>query len=175
MLGFIFGTICLFALIKVAKHSWGPSWGLGCGHHRHHRDHGPDWDSEGGSRFGSRFWLRGLYSRLETTPGQERVIERAVEDVMRATRTMRDELAHSRREIASAFRSESIDATQMGELFARHDEKLSEIRKVFVGALANVHDALDESQRRDLADFLERGLGGRFEGFGGPYRGRGWA
>jgi uncharacterized membrane protein len=77
------------------------------------------------------------------------------------------ELEATRREIAAAIRSGHIDETQMGELYARHDEKLRAVRTTFFGALAKVTEALDEDQRKTLADMLDRGQGGFF---GGPYR-----
>ena len=53
----------------------------------------------------------------------------------------------------------------LGDAFARHDDALERARKAAVGALAKLHDALDERQRRILANWLEA------RGRGGPYRG----
>lgn len=180
MLGFLIGTACLIGLVKVAR-----AGRCGGGHHGHggHGCHrgggghgwhggGRGWGGGWGARGGS-FWLRGLFERLDTSPGQEKVIKQSVEDLFDATRGMRSELEQSRRDLASALRSGVIDETAMGELFARHDEKLREVRKTIVGSLASVNDALDEEQRKRLADLLERGLGGGFGGGGGPYRGGG--
>ncbi len=66
---------------------------------------------------------------------------------------------------------------QLGELFARHDEKLREMRKTFVGSLAKVNEALDEDQRKKLADIVEGGFGpfGGGPYRGGAYRGARWA
>lgn len=189
MLGFLIGTACLIGLAKVVRAGrCGPGgYGGGCGGrgwgghgwhgHRHGHGHGRGWGGGGGwgDWGGARggFWLRGLFEQLDTTPGQEKVIKQAVDEVFEATRAMRGELDQTRRDIAGAMRSGTVDETAMGELFARHDEKLREVRKAFVGAVAKVSDALDEEQRKRFADLLERGLGGggwgRFGG--GPYRG----
>lgn len=184
MLGFLIGTACLIGLVKVVRYGrhggacggrgWHGHHGWHGGHggwHGHHRGGWGGW----GARGGGGFWLRGLFERLDTTPGQEKVIKQAVDEVMAATSAARGELEATRRDVAAALRGGIVDETQMGELFARHDEKLREVRKAFVGALAKVNDALDEDQRKKLADLLERGLGGRFGGFaggGGPYRDR---
>lgn len=183
MLGFLVGTACLIGLIKVVRAGRrGACGGGGCGgrgwggHHGHgHHGHGHGWHGGGWRGRGGGFWMRGLFERLDTSPGQEKVIKQSVEEFFDATRSMRGELDQSRRDIASALRSGVIDETAMGELFARHDEKLREVRKTVVGSLAKVNDALDEDQRKRLADMLERGLGGGgFGGFGGgPYRDRG--
>ena len=185
MIGFLIGTACLIGLVKVVRAGrcasgggCGSGWhGRGWGRHGHHGRWGGGgeggWARGGWDRGG---WaLRGLFERLDTTPGQEKVIKQAVDEVFAATSQGRGELEQTRRDIASALRSGVVDETAMGELFARHDEKLREIRKAFVGAIAKVNDALDEDQRKKLADLLERGLGGAgFGGWrgGGPYRDR---
>lgn len=174
MLGFLVGTACLIGLVKVlrAGRRGGACGGRGwSGHHGHHGWKGGGW---GRSARGGGFWLRGLFERLDTSPGQEKVIKQSVEELFDAGRGVRGELEQSRRDLAAALRSGVIDETAMGELFARHDDKLREARKTLVGSLAKVNDALDETQRKQLADLLERGLGG-FGRFGGdgPYRGGG--
>jgi hypothetical protein len=179
MFGFVIGFLCLFGLIKVLR--YGRRWGGGCGqpmhggwgHHGHHGHHG--WGRHGGWQGGGGdFWLRGLYEKLDATPGQEKVIRTAIDEIKDAVKNARGELEQSRRDVAKAVRSGAVDEVQLGELFARHDEKLREVRKAFVGALAKVNEALDEDQRRKLADLLEGGFG-RFGGFGGPYREGHWA
>ncbi len=181
MLGFVIGFLCLFGLIKVMRYGRGGACGSrmhggGWGHHGHH---GGGWGGRGGWRGGGGgggdFWLRGLYQKLDATPGQEKVIRAAVDEIKDAMQGARGELETSRRDIAKAVRTGTVDEVQLGELFARHDEKLREMRKAFIGALAKVNEALDEDQRKRLADMLEGGFGGRFGGFGGPYREGHWA
>lgn len=166
MLGFLIGTVCLIGLVKLLRANRCERFhgGSGCsrGWRRHH----------GHRRGGRGFWLRGLFERLDTSPGQEKVIKQSAEELFDAARGLRTELDHSRRELANALRSGVVDETSMGEMFARHDEKLRELRATAVGAFVKVNDALDEEQRRELADLLERDLGrGMFRG--GPYRGDG--
>ncbi|UJR84800.1 Hypothetical protein I5071_68790 [Sandaracinus amylolyticus] len=180
MLGFLVGTACLIGLVKVAR--GGGGCGRGFGHHHrgwhHHGHHGWGGGWQRGGWGGG--WMRGLFERLDTSPGQEKVIKQAVEEIFGATRSLRTELDDTRRDIAAALRAGIVDEVQMGELFARHDEKLREVRKAMVGAFARVSDALDETQRKQLADLIERGLAGGGGGWGrfggGPYRGRSdWA
>ncbi len=177
MLGFVIGFLCLFGLIKVMRYGRAGACGGGYGMHGgwgHHGHHG-GWGRRGGWREGGGdFWLRGLYEKLDATPGQEKVIRAAADEIKAAMAGARGELEASRRDVAKAVRSGAVDEVQLGELFARHDEKLREVRKAFVGALAKVNEALDEDQRKRLADMLEGGLG-RFGGFGGPYREGHWA
>ncbi len=150
---------------------WGHHHGGGWGHHHgggagghHGGETRGSWRSERGG-----FGLRWVFEALDTTPGQEKVIRQAFDEVRESMRAGEGELEQTRREIATAVRSGVIDETQMGELYARHDEKLRTVRTTFFGALAKVTEALDEEQRKRLADMLDRGQG--FPGFGGPYRG----
>jgi hypothetical protein len=113
--------------------------------------------------------LRRLFSELDTTPGQEKVIVKAVDEVKTAAREARGELALSRKDLARALGGESFDAEIMGNAFARHDTVLESLRRAATGALAQIHDALDPAQRARLAELLDKNFGGHFPGFG-PYR-----
>jgi uncharacterized membrane protein len=95
-------------------------------------------------------------------------MRQAAEEMRGAAGAVDGELDAGRREIARAIRSGSVDAEQLGALFARHDEKLRELRATFVGALGKITEALDEDQRTRLAELIDRGEG--MPGFGGPYR-----
>jgi hypothetical protein len=167
MIGCILATVGVIGLMKVAHcrrygggcgGGWRRRWG---GHHHHHgHHHGFEDDDFGpsvGGGFGPRFILRGVMDRLETTPSQERVILAAADEFRQAASRLRDEGRRSRADVASAFRKPSFDEVMMGELFARHDTSIEELRKAFVGFSAKVHDALDERQRARLADMIESG------------------
>ncbi len=124
--------------------------------------------------FGAKMFLRGLFERLDTTPGQEKVIFQAVDEVREAMRSARHELGQSRTDVAAAFGREHFDAETMGAVFSKHDDAIATVRKAFVGALAKVHEALDERQRRVFAEIIETRLPGMRWGFGGgAYRGQG--
>lgn len=165
MLGWLIGTACLFGLIELwrgPRCGRGGSWEPGCGGWRERCAHGGR---------GRRLWLRALFERLDTTPGQERVIVQAIDDVLAKARAARAALEQTRHDVAEALRAGTFDEGAMGAVFARHDAALREIRAAFAAAFARVTDALDETQRRRLADLVERGLAGPAS-FGGPYRGR---
>ena len=125
MFGFILGTVCLVALVKVLRHGrgfgyggwhggygYGGGWqGRGCGGgwhsrgfggppwarggwyrndafgHGDHHDHGEHdrggWDGPGFGGMRSSF-LNGLFRRLDTTPGQEKEIAAAFEELREA-------------------------------------------------------------------------------------------
>lgn len=107
-----------------------------------------------------------MLDRMEATPEQQQLIRHEIDNVMSRVRGSRDELATLRADIARAMRAPTLDETAMGEAFARQDDRLRDLRMELVGALARIHDALDESQRDTLADMLESARGR----FSGPYR-----
>jgi hypothetical protein len=162
MIGFFIGTVCLMGLIAVVRR--GRRWHHGYGHHGwgHH-------GGGGGWGRGPRFFLRRLFVELGTSPSQEKVIVSAAEELQGTFAQMRGEFGSTRSDLAQALRNANFSAESMGEVFARHDEALRKVRETATGALARVHEVLDESQRATLASFLERGMGrGRWGGT--PYR-----
>jgi hypothetical protein len=165
MLGFLFGTVCLVALVKVVRR---------VGYHRHGPfGHGVSGCGPGGARFmgrrgfgGARWVLRSLFERLQTTPGQERAIVAALEDLSEARGVLRDELQRTRGQVAHVIAGGLVEDGSLEETFASHDRALARLRVGFVESLKKVTETLDERQRRELASWLERG---RFRG--GPFWG----
>jgi Spy/CpxP family protein refolding chaperone len=168
-------------------YGYGPGGGCGYGHgHGHHGcggHHEGGWDRGHGGPFRTHgrgwggpfarggmpdFFLRGLFQQLDTTPGQEKAIRAAFEELREAMAGFRGEMGKTRTDIGRAMRGASFDETVMGELFARHDTAMEAMRKAMVGALAKVHEVLDERQRERLADLIERS-----PGFWGGFGGRG--
>jgi Spy/CpxP family protein refolding chaperone len=177
MFGFLFGTVCLIALVKLVRGRWGHGYGRlgygGChggsqGWGRHGGDPGwgPGWGSGSGGRTGGRgFFLRSLFERLETTPGQERVIAGAIDDLRTAAKNVRDP-AKGLNDLASALRAESFDESAAAKFSVEAEEAFGTLRTAALDALRKVHEALDDRQRKMLADWIERR---RFGGFG-PFR-----
>jgi hypothetical protein len=156
------------------------------GHHHHHhgRWHGLDddedrggfgfggfessggfgrgFDDEGrggrGSRRGGRvpFILRGIFERLETTPGQERVILEALDELKDQAKKARAESKATISDVASALRGEELGTEQMGSAFAHVDSAVEGTRDALFAALSKIHAALEPAQRKILADMLER-------------------
>ncbi len=171
MLGFLFGTACLIGLIKVARGSChgygchgGENWGYG---RREHRGWGP----RGG--FGPRFFLRAIFERLDTTPGQEKVILQAADELKGAFGKAKSDLRATRADFARVFRGDVVDEASVADIFMTHDTVISETRRTAVEAVRKIHEALTEEQRAQVADFIEsgrRGRGGWGGGWGGPRR-----
>jgi uncharacterized membrane protein len=151
MFGFLIGTACLVGLVAMIRRGrWRHGYGRGF---------------RGG---GPRGFLNGLFSRLDTSPSQEKVIVAAVDDVRAAFSSMRGEAELTRGDVARMLSDESFDAERLGEVFSRHDDALRKLRETVAGSMAKVHGALDHNQRASLARMLEEGFWRR--GHGGPYR-----
>jgi hypothetical protein len=113
--------------------------------------------------------MRWIFERLQTTPGQERAVVGAL-DQLRSNRTLvENELQQTRQDIAQAVRSGLVDDSALDETFARHDRLLAQLRVSFVEAAKTVVEALDERQRAELGAMLERrGWFARGPRWGGP-------
>jgi hypothetical protein len=167
MFGFAIGAACLIGLGWMWRRARWRHW-QGHAHgtcHGGHRGYGPGRWGYGSRRrgFGPVAWV---LSRIEATPEQERVITGELESLFEKAAQLRREFRLSRDDVASAMRGESFDEEVMGESFARQDDELKQLRGTFVGALARIHDVLDERQRKRLADLLDSAP---WRGFA-PYR-----
>ncbi|HEX6273253.1 MAG TPA: periplasmic heavy metal sensor [Polyangiaceae bacterium] len=143
MFGIIFGTLCLVGLVVVIARGR-----RGFGHGRFHRH---------GHGYGPRAVLNGMLARLDTAPGQEKVIVAAVEDFMDRARESGRKVRDTRAELASSVRGDRVDEARLGEIFGRHDAAIGDVRTAAVDALRTIHEALDERQRKLFADLIESG------------------
>jgi hypothetical protein len=167
MIGFVIGAACLFGLIAVARRGRHCAGGYGGWGHRGGWGRHGGWGPGAGFGGGPRFFLRRLFMELGTSPSQEKVIVSAAEELHATLSGVRGEFAASRGDVAQALRSPTFTGEALGSVFSRHDEALTKVREAVTGALARVHDVLDDKQREALANFIERGRRG---GWGGPYR-----
>ena len=136
MLGFVVGAISLIALIKVLRRG------------RHHRYY----------RGGRNFMLRRLFQRLNTGPGQEKVVLTEIDALQDTARGLRDELKSTRADIASILRDENYDKAKVETLFRKQDELLAKMRTAAASSMEKIHGVLDERQKQDLAEMVERGF-----------------
>ena len=142
MLGFFIGAACLIGLVAVARRGRRHFYG----HHGHH-----------GARFGGRYFFHRVLDRLDTTPGQEKVIRSALHDLKQEAWNLRGEVKATKSEIAAALRAPELDTAQLDRVFAKHDEVIEKLRASLLQATGQVHGTLDEQQRRKLADMIESG------------------
>jgi hypothetical protein len=142
MFGFFIGTACLIGLAAVARR----------GRHHHFGPHG--WY---GRRMGGRFFLHRVLGRLDTTPGQEKVIREAIHDLREDVFGLRGELRSTRSDLAQALRAPELDKERLDRIFAKHDDVIEKLRASAVETAEKVHTTLDAQQRERLADMIEDG------------------
>lgn len=182
MFGFLVGTLCLIGLIKVIKHQrygyagdgpFGHFGGGGCGRARfggHGHHHGGGMGFFGGfGRMGARGPLRYVFARLETTPGQEKVISEEVENVMNAVQSVRNDFTNVRQTIANAVRSPVFNNEALAELQVKQDVAIEKVREAIKTSLARIHEALDDKQRQELANIIEGAMGFGWRGGRGAW------
>ncbi len=142
----------------------GPGW-YGPGWHGHGRggSWGPPW--HGGGR---RSWmLHAALARLDATPAQERAIVAEIDRLTDRVQAAKGGLKDGRGDLAAAVRGAALDDAALGAALGRVDTATAEIRRAAIDALRGIHAVLDDKQRAQLADLLDRG-GGWWRG--GPYR-----
>jgi Spy/CpxP family protein refolding chaperone len=150
MFGFFVGTLCAIGFVAVLRRR---SWG-GYGRWGHHHRHG--WGHHGPGRWGG-FGLYGLFHRLDTSPGQEKAIRAAVEELRESLSAFTPELRASRSEVANALRGEVFDARALEGALDGHMVELRSLGSAVATTMAKVHEALDPDQRRRLARMIESG------------------
>lgn len=166
MLGFVVGMVCLVGVVKMLRRC--PGWHGGCGRYA-----GPPYGPFGRGPFHGfahrrrrgfgRFFVRSLFDRLETTPGQEKAIMRALEQLTENEQALREEWVQTRADVARVVEGGLVDDAALEESFARHDRLAARVRVSMVESLKATVEALDERQRKVLASLLA-GRGGWFRG-----------
>ncbi len=108
---------------------------------------------------GGVVFLRSLFTRLETTPGQERVIVDALKELKASFQ--KSDAAHrkSARDLGDALQGDALSMDAMGAVFASLDEGTAAIRDGAFSALTRIHEVLDGKQRKLVADVVSRGGG----------------
>ena len=166
------GLLGLFALRRAHWRCRGYHGYHGChGGWRGPGWHGPGWGGYGpgpGRGFGRRSWmLHAALARLDATPAQERAIVAELDRLTDRVHAAKSSLADARGDLAAAIRGAALDDAALGGALGRADTVTAEIRGAALDALRGIHAVLDDKQRAQLADLLDRG-GGWWRG--GPYR-----
>jgi hypothetical protein len=150
MVGLIVGTLCLFALIATVRRRR---------YYAYRGHYHPRWGGYGRQRMGGRVRnpLHLLFARLDTTPGQEKAIVRALETLRERMAETRKELDAVSRELAVLIGGAVLDESGLDTVKARADALFGRFSADFRNLLALVHDALDEGQRRRFAELINDG------------------
>ena len=169
----ILGAVMLFKVIRMLV--WRRRWmHYGGGHHSGGCHSRGGWHGGGGPYWsrgpGASWWLRGLFMKLDTTPGQEKEIRSAIEDFQREAYAAKDGLKGAREHLARAFGRDELDESAIVEARATAEDVTGKVKDAFAASLRRVHAILDNKQRERFAELLAKGPGFRRGGWGGPYR-----
>ena len=119
--------------------------------------------------------MRRLFERLDTTPGQEKVIAEAFDEAETAGRAARDTFVKARADYAQAMRGEHFDSEVVRAAFEKQQAALEEVKKSLMGGMQKIHEALTPEQRTIAAQLMEfgpRGFGHGHHGHHGGWHGR---
>ncbi len=153
MFGFFIGTISLIGLMKMWRR-------------------GGRYGGRGFRGGGARRWLmRQLFERLDTSPGQEKVVSGVVDDVQRKAYAARESFFGARAEVAKAMRSDTFDSASLNEVYEKQQAKLDELKKTVREGLQSIHEVMTPNQRAGLADLIEFGPAGFHHGHGHHHHG----
>jgi hypothetical protein len=130
-------------------------------------DH-PHWHHWHGSP--GRRGLYMLFSRLDASPAQERAIIGEVDKLKSRLRDIRHGVKDARGDLSAALRGPVLDDAALGAVLGRVDTATSDARNAIVDALRNIHGVLDNNQREQLADLVDRGPWAWRRSGGSPYR-----
>ena len=139
MFGFLFGALCLGGLYMVLKH---PRHGFGRRCHGH------------GFR---RYGLYRAFQHLDTTPGQEKAIVAAIDELENEAGDLRSKVRASRQAVGTALRGEHLDEAVLESLVAQHTSDFAAFGARAISMLGKIHEVLDPEQRRRLARLIESG------------------
>lgn len=161
-----------FIAARKARHC---GFGHGChgyGHHgwHQHRHHG--WHGRRGMWGRGGYGLHMALAHIDATPAQERAIVAEMDTLHERLYAARTNLKDTRGDIAAAIRGPVLDDASLGAVLGRVDTATGDVRGAFLDALRNIHAILDDKQREQLADLLDKGWWrrGHGGGGGGPYR-----
>jgi Spy/CpxP family protein refolding chaperone len=129
------------------------------------------WSGWRGRGIGHSYWLRRVFVRLDTTPGQEREIRAAVEDLADRARDTKEAMRSTRESLARAVSGDTFDEAAFEAVSARADASAAQIKDAFAAAMKRIHATLDSKQRERLAELVADGPLGAWARRGHPYRG----
>jgi Spy/CpxP family protein refolding chaperone len=163
------GALGFFIAHRARRRAWAHGYGGGgCGRGGWHGHHG-GWGGGGMYGRGRGDWLRFVSHRLDTTPAQERVIQREVGTLLETARDARRGAFDGREHLARAIGSATFDADAATAAFGGVTNAAAALQTQAIEALRKIHEVLDDQQRKELSEMIEGGRW-RFRGAAGPYR-----
>src|SRR5215468_2300973 len=159
--------ICLAAAIGVLGiAAMGRAHRCGRGFHGYGW-YGPYGDGLHGHGARRRWMMRALFRRIDATPAQERGIVAELEKLEDRVHAAKVGVHDARGDLAAAVRGPVLDDAALGAVLGRVDAAIGDARAAMIDALRGVHGVLDDRQRAQVADVIER-RGGWWRRSSGP-------
>jgi hypothetical protein len=99
-----------------------------------------------------------VFRRLDTSPGQEKVIRNAIEELRSLGRDWKTRAQGTRADLAQLIRR-GATAAEVNTWLSERLGEFNQATPAAAEALTKVHDVLDDRQRETLANLVERGRG----------------
>jgi predicted nucleic acid-binding Zn-ribbon protein len=99
-------------------------------------------------------FVKALRDRLRATRGQEKAFDEAVARLREAIGDARVRIDEARDDIARAVRGDAFDDSAFDAAARRIEEAMRTIHGATRSALVDLHDRLDEGQRKTLSDLI---------------------
>ena len=152
MFGFLIGSACVAGLAMMAAR--GRGYGCHDGGFRHHHFGRHRFGHHGfGGGFGRRMLYRVL-DRLDTSPGQDKAILGAIDDLRETARSARRDMPDLRKQVGDALRTESFDEQAFTAIFDEPLARLNHLRDELTKTAGIVHETLTPKQRERLSDLI---------------------
>jgi Spy/CpxP family protein refolding chaperone len=154
MFGFLIGSACVAGLAMMASRHRHGLHRHGFGGHGCHGHGGPFGRHGHGGGFGRRLLYRVL-DRLDTSPGQDKAILAAIDDLRDSARSARRDLPDIRKQVADALRADSFDEGAFTAIFDEPIGRLNTLRDELTKTAATIHETLTPKQRERLHDLVQ--------------------
>jgi Spy/CpxP family protein refolding chaperone len=123
--------------------------------------YGPYGDGMFGHRGRRRWMMHALFRRIDASPAQERAIVAEFDKLHDRVHAAKAGMHDARGDLAAAVRGPVLDDAALGAVLGRVDATVGEVRSAVIDALRAVHGLLDDRQRGQIADLVERRGGWR--------------
>ena len=110
------------------------------------------------------YWI---FRKLDTSPGQEKVIRTALGEAREVLRDYRKANRGAKQDLGPILEAESLDERAIDSWIDQRKRSLEELKPQLMGIAKRIHDVLDPEQRRKVARFVAEGHG--YHGHYGHY------
>lgn len=94
------------------------------------------------------------FKRLDTSPGQEKVIRTAISEAREVWRDYRKSNQGAKEQLVPILEAEVLDEHAVSSWLGERQRSLEEVKAPLLAIAKRIHDVLDPEQRRKVARFV---------------------